>query len=182
MGLWRSVDTPGRSGPVPKRGASCPRGGGGVGMTPAMDCCLQLAAPIGLSPLLFLTLCGSERVLVVSMEPRGGGAGDSEKQKQKKTALAAWTPIVLLLLTQPVLEGPASSPARAATRGKGPAPPVLPVDPQVLCPVTIKHFFSQDARCVGGCMSRTAATLGLMPLSTSDPSSHPWHGVGGGFE
>ena len=32
--------------------------------------CLPLAAPIGLSPLLFLTLCGSERVLVVSTEPR----------------------------------------------------------------------------------------------------------------
>ena len=31
--------------------------------------CLPLAAPIGLSPLLILTLCGSERVLVVSMEP-----------------------------------------------------------------------------------------------------------------
>ena len=31
--------------------------------------CLPLAAPIGLSPLLILTLCGSERVLIVSMEP-----------------------------------------------------------------------------------------------------------------
>ena len=31
--------------------------------------CLPLAAPIGLSPLLILTLCGSERVLVVPMEP-----------------------------------------------------------------------------------------------------------------
>ena len=31
--------------------------------------CLPLAAPIGLSPLLILTLCGSERVLVVSREP-----------------------------------------------------------------------------------------------------------------
>ena len=31
--------------------------------------CLPLAAPIGLSPLLILTLCGSERVLVVSTEP-----------------------------------------------------------------------------------------------------------------
>ena len=30
---------------------------------------LPLAAPIGLSPLLILTLCGSERVLVVSTEP-----------------------------------------------------------------------------------------------------------------
>ena len=31
--------------------------------------CLPLAAPIGLSPLLILTLRGSERVLVVSTEP-----------------------------------------------------------------------------------------------------------------
>ena len=31
--------------------------------------CLPLAAPIGLSPLLILTLCGSERVLVVSTKP-----------------------------------------------------------------------------------------------------------------
>ena len=29
----------------------------------------SLAAPIGLSPLLILTLCGPERVLVVSTEP-----------------------------------------------------------------------------------------------------------------
>ena len=40
--------------------------------------CLPLAAPIGLSPLHILTLCGSERVLVVSTEPldrqsSGGG-------------------------------------------------------------------------------------------------------------
>ena len=31
--------------------------------------CLPLAAPIGLPPLLILTLCGPERVLVVSTEP-----------------------------------------------------------------------------------------------------------------
>ena len=31
--------------------------------------CLPLAAPIGLSPLLIRTLCGPERVLVVSTEP-----------------------------------------------------------------------------------------------------------------
>ena len=46
--------------------------------------CLPLAVPIGLSPLLILTLCGSERVLVVSTEhpddvsgltTRGGGGG-----------------------------------------------------------------------------------------------------------
>ena len=31
--------------------------------------CLPLAAPIGLSPLLIVTLCGSERVLIMSTEP-----------------------------------------------------------------------------------------------------------------
>ena len=30
---------------------------------------LPLAAPVGLSPLLILTLCGTERVLVASTEP-----------------------------------------------------------------------------------------------------------------
>ena len=34
-----------------------------------MSDCVPLAAPIGLSPLLILTLCGPERVLVVSTEP-----------------------------------------------------------------------------------------------------------------
>ena len=38
-------------------------GGGGV------SDCLPWATPIGASPLLILTLCGSERVLVVSTEP-----------------------------------------------------------------------------------------------------------------
>ena len=46
------------------------RGGGGGGWHKAsVSDCLPLAAPIGLSPLLILTLCGSERVLVVSTEP-----------------------------------------------------------------------------------------------------------------
>ena len=64
---------------------------------------LPLAAPIGISPLHILTLCGSERVLVVSTEPlddlsclttsgvgrpgdgavaravRGGGGGGSQR-------------------------------------------------------------------------------------------------------
>ena len=31
--------------------------------------CMPLAVPIGLSPLLILTLCGPQRVLVVSMKP-----------------------------------------------------------------------------------------------------------------
>ena len=45
-------------------------GGGGGGWHEAMVLvCLPLAAPIGLSPLHILTLCGSERVLVVSTEP-----------------------------------------------------------------------------------------------------------------
>ena len=45
------------------------RGGGGVGTRPRVSGCLPLAVPIGLSPLHILTLCGSERVLVVSTEP-----------------------------------------------------------------------------------------------------------------
>ena len=49
----------------------CSPFGGGVGWHKAsVSDCLPLAAPIGPSPLLVLTLCGSERVLVVSTEPR----------------------------------------------------------------------------------------------------------------
>ena len=48
------------------------RGGGGWHEAFASGC-LPLGAPIGLSPLLLLTLCGSERDLVVST--RGGGGG-----------------------------------------------------------------------------------------------------------
>ena len=44
------------------------RGGGGWHKASVSDC-LPSAAPIGLSPLLILTLCGPERVLVVSTEP-----------------------------------------------------------------------------------------------------------------
>ena len=50
-------------------------GGGPEGTPPPGACwggglgCLPLAAPIGLSPLPILTLCGPERVLVVSTEP-----------------------------------------------------------------------------------------------------------------
>ena len=44
-------------------------GGGGGWHKAWVSGCLPLAAPIGLSPLLILTLCGSERVLVVSTEP-----------------------------------------------------------------------------------------------------------------
>ena len=47
------------------------RGGGGAGgwHKASVLGCLPLAAPIGLSPLLIRTLCGPERVLVVSTEP-----------------------------------------------------------------------------------------------------------------
>ena len=46
-------------------------GGKGVGgwHKASVSDCLPLAAPIGLSPALILTLCGPERVLVVSTEP-----------------------------------------------------------------------------------------------------------------
>ena len=46
------------------------KGGGGAGWHKAsVSDCLPLAARIGLSLLLILTLCGPERVLVVSTEP-----------------------------------------------------------------------------------------------------------------
>ena len=45
------------------------REGGGGWHKASVSICLPLAAPIGLSPLLILTLCGPERVLVVSTEP-----------------------------------------------------------------------------------------------------------------
>ena len=47
--------------------------GGGIWHKASVSDCLPLqlplAAPIGLSPLLILTLCGPERVLVVPTEP-----------------------------------------------------------------------------------------------------------------
>ena len=43
--------------------------GGGVWHNASVSDCLPLAAHIGLSPLLILTLCGPEHVLVVSTEP-----------------------------------------------------------------------------------------------------------------
>ena len=52
---------------------STPWGGdfkrGGGGHKASISDCLPLAAPIGLSPLLILTLCGPECVLVRSTEP-----------------------------------------------------------------------------------------------------------------
>ena len=53
----------------PNLGRGAAGGGGGWHKASVSDC-LPLAAPIGLSPLLVLTLCGPERVLVVSTEPR----------------------------------------------------------------------------------------------------------------
>ena len=44
-------------------------GGGGGWHKASVSDCLPLAGPIGLSPLLILTLCGPKRVLVVSTEP-----------------------------------------------------------------------------------------------------------------
>ena len=44
-------------------------GGGGAWHEAVVLVCLPLAVPIGLSPLLILTLCGPERVLGVSTEP-----------------------------------------------------------------------------------------------------------------
>ena len=56
--------------PNPRREQRVHTGGGGGGWHKAsVSDCLPLAAPIGLSPLLILTLCGPERVLVVSTEP-----------------------------------------------------------------------------------------------------------------
>ena len=61
--------------PLPTIAASPPMAstllpaGGGVGTRPPYLVVLPLAAPIGLSPLLILTLWGPERVLVVSTEP-----------------------------------------------------------------------------------------------------------------
>ena len=45
------------------------RAGGGGWHKASVSDCLPLAAPIGLSPLLILTLCGPESALVVSTEP-----------------------------------------------------------------------------------------------------------------
>ena len=47
------------------------RGEGGIRHKAMVLVCLPLAAPIGLLPLHIPTLCGSERVLVVSTEPLG---------------------------------------------------------------------------------------------------------------
>ena len=46
-----------------------PHGGGGGWHKASVSDCLPLAASIGPSPLLILTLCGPERVLVLSTKP-----------------------------------------------------------------------------------------------------------------
>ena len=51
-----------------ERGLGGATGGGGLHKASVSDC-LPSAVPSGLSRLLILTLCGPERVLVVSMEP-----------------------------------------------------------------------------------------------------------------
>ena len=60
----------GQSGGLERGGGGGWACGGGGGWHKAwVSDCLPLAAPIGLSPLHIPTLCGSERVLVVSTEP-----------------------------------------------------------------------------------------------------------------
>ena len=49
-------------------GSACARGGGCWHKASVFGC-LPLVVPIGLSPLLILTLCGPEHVWVVSTEP-----------------------------------------------------------------------------------------------------------------
>ena len=55
----------------PPSGDLRPTVSGGVWHKASVSDCLPLVAPIGLSPLLILTLCGPEHVLVVSTEPPG---------------------------------------------------------------------------------------------------------------
>ena len=61
-------------------------GGGGGWHKASVSDCLPLAAPIGLSPLLILTLCGPERVLVVE----GGGVQRAAKRDELCTPLSRW--------------------------------------------------------------------------------------------
>ena len=72
VGLWGcGAVAPGGGGVTPRvlgRG----RGGGEGWHKASVSDCLSLAAPLGLSPPLILTLCGPKRVLVVSTEPPGG--------------------------------------------------------------------------------------------------------------
>ena len=58
------LDQSSASAPVSNFGVALAKGGGGWHKASVSDC-LPLAAPIGLSPLLILTLCGPERGGVV---------------------------------------------------------------------------------------------------------------------
>ena len=75
-------------------------GGGGGWHKASVSDCLPLAAPIGLSPPLILTLCGPERVLVVSTEPPDdlscltvctGGGGIAVRERQIQLLIIAGT-------------------------------------------------------------------------------------------
>ena len=60
--------------------ASCVVGWGGGWHKASVSDCLPLEAPIGLSPLVILTLRGPERVLVVSTKTRLGGGSEARKK------------------------------------------------------------------------------------------------------
>ena len=82
--------------------------------------CLPLAAPIGLSPLYIPTLCGSEHILVVSMEPLddlsgwslrtiflyttlmslGGGGGSKQQQHQQAVSSSKRVKLFVQTLSQ----------------------------------------------------------------------------------
>ena len=64
----------------------CGRGGGGGWHKASVSDCLPLAAPIGLSPLLILTLCGPERVLV------GGGCAHKDRARLPPSVVSVTQP------------------------------------------------------------------------------------------
>ena len=67
------------------------RGWGGGWHRASVSDCSPLAAPIGLSPLLILTLCGPERVLVVSTEPQSCGASTKPPEASRSNISAQGT-------------------------------------------------------------------------------------------
>ena len=72
-------------------GGRSPGGGKGGGGHEAMVLvCLPLAAPIGLSPSHSLTLCGSERVLVVSTEPPDDLSCLTGRLSQRQAVARLW--------------------------------------------------------------------------------------------
>ena len=96
----------------------------------SVSICLPLAAPIGLSPRLILTLCGSERVLVVSTEPPddlsclttpgvgGGGYGYGYAE--------ALQPLTLAVLTTTGLVGAVLHGSPSAARQETGEPDTVP--------------------------------------------------------